>query len=137
MRAFLDPLILSHLKHVKASGLYCFGMFWKVKTQCAHRSKPYTWQVCTSHGNKQVNDDFRMVHLFPSRSDAYVHYCCIYGFMGLWADNIAMMNVWCGSTRYSAGSDPHLFFSNFHKYAANSSGPITNSSRAKRVQNRS
>jgi hypothetical protein len=26
-----------------------------------------------------------------------MHYCCVYGFMGLWADNIALMNnylVW-------------------------------------------
>ena len=75
-----------------------------------------------------------------ARFDVWMHDCCVYGFMGLCADNIALMNIWCGSTSVPFGLhvcswdwSPDSFFNKFHKYATTSSGPITkNSSRAKK-----
>ena len=49
-----------------------------------------------------------------------MHYCCIYGFLDLWADNIAVMNTWSGSTsvpfglKSGAGTDPNSSIVNFH-----------------------
>ena len=45
-----------------------------------------------------MNDDFPMVHPFSPRSDVQMNSCWVYRFMCLWADNIAMMNIWFGST---------------------------------------
>ena len=60
--------------------------------------------------------------------------------MDLWADNIAVMNPWSGSTsvplglKLGAGTDPNNSIVNFHTiYATNGSGPIPNSSRAERI----
>ena len=38
-----------------------------------------------------------------ARLDVWMHYCCVYGFVGLWADNIALMNISCGSTSVPFG----------------------------------
>ena len=53
--------------------------------------------------------------------------CCVCGFKGLWADNIALVGVWwvsggallvcCLVFTCATGTAPHGFFNNFQEYA--------------------
>ena len=47
-----------------------------------------------------------------------MHYCCVYGFMGYGLIILVCHLIFT----FAAGTDPHSFFNNFHKYDANSSG---------------
>lgn len=105
---------------------------WEVR--CGNRKKTEGWIMGqnTSQGKFQflmdrgntINSIFHWVIQIGCTNALN---CCVCGFKGLWADNIALVGVWwvsggallvcCLVFTCATGTAPHGFFNNFQEYA--------------------